>query len=242
MIAERNFALGDTSVGEAWKPMTAIGMDHYSKQDLVVPVGVFEPDPWGHRMATAGHENRTVEVPRLEAPDKGALLAAAAAASIVLETKGLGVHQKPSVDPDNGRLPYDCRPVEVWGVAAVVHDRCNIPGRGEEAVGDACQRQTTLYVSFLGQALAGRRTMSWFGTSPEGGQRQRCLRTRHLVDSYHSGRGSPAGVGQQPGSYTDSRPCLLRCRRDEISQTAGTRESQGEGRQTKSGVKRRASC
>lgn len=48
------------------------------------------------------------------------------------------------------------------------HGRHNIPGWGEEAVG-AYQRQTTLYVSCLGQSLAGRRTMSWSGTSQEGG-------------------------------------------------------------------------
>lgn len=178
-------------------------------------------------MATAGHENRTVEAQRLGVPGTGALLAAVAVASIVLEMRELGVHQKQSVDPDNGRLPYDYRPVEVLEVAA--HDRHNIPGRGEEAVG-ACQRQTTLYVFCLGQALAGRRTMSWSGTSQEGGQRRRCLRTRHLVGNSRSGRDIPAGVGQEPVSCIDSRPCSLRCKkRDEISQTVGTREAKARG-------------
>lgn len=209
-IAGKNSVLGDTSVGEALKPKTAIGMGHYSTQDLVLLGNVSELDPWGHQMATAGHENQTVEAPRLGAPGTGALLAAVAVADIALETSELAAHQKQkqSVDPDNGRLPCNYRPVEVSVVAA--HDHHSIPGRGEEAVG-ACQRQTTSYVSCLGQALVGRRTMSWFGTSQEGGQHQRCLRTRHLVGSYHSDRDNPAGVGQEePVSCIDSRPYSLR--------------------------------
>ncbi|UKZ81102.1 hypothetical protein TrVFT333_008870 [Trichoderma virens FT-333] len=166
-------------------------MGHYSTQDLVLLLGnVSELDPWGHQMATAGHENQTVEAPRLGAPGMGALLAAVAVADIVLETSELEAHQKQkqSVDPDNGRLPCNYRPVEVSVVAA--HDHHSIPGRGEEAVG-ACQRQTT---------------------------------------SYHSDRDNPAGVGQEePVSCIDSRPYLLRCKRDEISQTAGTWKAKARG-------------
>lgn len=194
-------------MGEAWKPKTVIGMGHYSMQGLVLLGNVFELEPWGLQMATADHENQTVEAQRLGAPGTGALPAVVAVASIVLGMRELGVHQKQSVDPDNGRLPYDYRPVEVLVVAA--HGRHNIPGLGEEAVG-AYQRQTTLYASCLGQALAGRRTMSWSGTSQEGGQRQRCLRTRHLVGNSRSGRDTPADVEQEPVNCIDSRPCSLR--------------------------------
>jgi hypothetical protein len=147
-IADRGFALGNTSVGEAWKLRIAIGMRRYSKQGLVLLDEVFGLGPLDHQMVAAVHESRIVEVPRLDALDKGAWPAAAAAASIVLEEKELEV-QKPSADPDNYHLPYGCRQVEVLGL---VHDRYNTPGQDEEAVGDACQRQMTLYASFLGQA------------------------------------------------------------------------------------------
>lgn len=63
-----------------------------------------------------------------------------------------------------------------------------------------------------------------------GGQRQRCLRTRHLVGNSRSGRDTPADVGQEPVSYIDSRPCSLRCKkRDEISQMVRTREAKARG-------------
>lgn len=226
-IAGKNSARGGTSVGEAWKPKTVIGMGHCSMQGLVLLDKVSELEPWDLQMATAGHENQTVEAQRLGAPGTGALPAAVAVASIVPGMRELGVHQKQSVDPDNGRLPYDYRRVEALVVAA--HGRHNIPGWGGEAVG-AYQRLTTLYVFCLGQALAGRRTMSWSGTSQEGGQRQRCLRTRHLVGNSRSGRDTPAGVGQEPVSYIDSRPCSLRCKkRDEISQMVRTREAKARG-------------
>lgn len=147
-------------MGEAWKPRIAIGMGRCSKQDqgLVLLGVVFGPDPLVRRTATAGHENQIVEALALEAPDTGALLAVVAVASIAPEERELEVRrQKPSADPDSGHLPYDYQPAEV---SEGVHDRCNIPGLGEEAVGDACQRQMTLYGSFLGRNWAGRRPMS----------------------------------------------------------------------------------
>lgn len=143
---------------------------------------------------------------------------------------------KPSAVPDSCHSPCD-RPAEVSGL---VHDRYNTPGQDEEAVDDACQRQMTLCVSFLGQALAGRRTMSWSGTFPEEEQHQRCLKTRHPVDNCHSGRGSPAaGVGQEvPGDCIGSRPCFPRCRRREQSDCVFSADSRGEGgdKRAKSGA------
>lgn len=145
-------------MAEAWQQETAIDMGRCSRQDRVLVDAVLEPDPWGLRMAVADHENQTSEAARLEGPDKGASLADVAAASIGPERRGLvgARHQRPSVAPDNGRLPCGCRPVEVEGAAA----RCNIPGRGEAAAGDACQRRTTLCASVLDQALAEQRPMS----------------------------------------------------------------------------------
>jgi hypothetical protein len=200
-------------------------------------------DLLGPRMVAAGRESRIEEALYPEALDKDAWPAVAAAAGIVLEKKELGA-LKPSAGPDSCHSPCD-RPAEVSGL---VVDRYNTLGQDEEAVGDACQM--TLYGSFLGQALAEQRPMSWSETFPQEEQHQRYLKTRHPVDSCHSGRDSPAaaGVGQEgqegqevPGDCSGSRPCFLRCRQREQSDRVFSADSRGEGGTNELRVVRRAS-
>lgn len=216
-------------------------MRRYSKQEAVLLDMASGPGLLGPRTVAEGRESQIEEALCPEALDKDAWPAAAAAAGIVLEKKELEA-LKLSAGPDSCHSPCD-RPAEVSGLV-VDH---NTLGQDEEAVDDACQRQTTLYVSFLGRALAGRRPMSWSGTFPEGGQHQRYLKTRHPVDNCHSGRDSPAaaGVGQEgqevPGDCIGSRPCLLRCRRRHQSDRVFSADSRGEGGTNELRVVRRAS-
>lgn len=213
-------------------------MRRYSKQEAVLLDMASGLGLVGPRMVAAGRESRIEEAlyPEAlypEALDKDAWPAVAAAAGIVLEKKELEA-LKPSAGPDSCHSPCD-RPAEVSGL---VVDRYSTLGQDEEAVGDACQRQMTLYASFLGQALAEQRPMSWSGTFPEAEQHQRYLKTRHPVDNCHSGRDSPAavGVGQEgqevPGDCSGSRPCFLRCRQRKQSDRVFSADSRGEGGQT----------
>lgn len=204
-----------------------IDMRRYSKQEAVLLDMASGLGLLGPRMVAAGRESRIEEALYPEALGKDAWPAVAAAAGIVLEKKELEA-LKPSAGPDSCHSPCD-RPAEV---SELVHGRCNTPGQDEEAVGDACQRQMTLCVSFLGRALAGRMPMSWSGTFPREGQHQRYLKTRHPVDNCHSGRDSPAaaGVGQEvPGDCIGSRPCFLRCRQREQLDRVFSVDSRGEG-------------
>ncbi|GFP59317.1 hypothetical protein TASIC1_0013001200 [Trichoderma asperellum] len=90
----------DTSADEAWRLGIAIDMRRCSEQEAVLLDMASGLGPLDPRLVAAGHESRIEGALQREALDKDAWLAAAAAASIVLEGKELEA-PKQSAGPDS---------------------------------------------------------------------------------------------------------------------------------------------